>query len=403
MRYPSSSPSSSPGNSRTSRLLLWLFLLVGGYAGCAPMAETIGSLPQVQTRATPIEPESPAATATPSATARPTNTPQSTDTPSPTPTPQPTPTPTALTPQPILEIPLAGPATFGRPEYSGMAWYGEHLVLLPQYPGRFAAGDGALFVLDRAEIEAFVDGTHPGPLTPRPLPLDAPGLRAAFPGYEGFEAIAFAGDRVYLTVESSPPGGMVGWIVAGEVEPDLSRLLLDVASAVAIAPQADLSNMSDEAIVLWRRDEGITLHTIYEANGRQVNPAPVAHRFDAELAPLAPLPFAPIEYRITDATPADAEGRFWAINYFWPGDVKLKPGSDPLLQLLVSALPHVERLVEFQITTDAVAFTSTPPLYLELLESDARNWEGIARLGERGFLLITDTHPRTILAYVERP
>lgn len=284
-----------------------------------------------------------------------------------------------------------------------MAWYGDLLVLLPQYPGRFAAGDGALFVLDRAEITAFVSGENPGPLTPRPLPLDAPGLRAAFPGYEGFEAIAFAGDRVYLTVESSPPGGMVGWIVAGRVEPDQSRLFIDVESAVSIEPQADLGNMSDEAIVLWQHEEGVTLHTIYEANGRQVNPAPLLHRFDAELTPLTPLPFPSIEYRITDATPADGDGRFWAINYFWPGDIKLKPDSDPLLRLLVSSLPHVERLVEFQLGADGVTFAGAPPVYLELLESDARNWEGIVRLGDRGFLLITDTHPRTILAYVERP
>jgi hypothetical protein len=38
------------------------------------------------------------------------------------------------------------------------------------------------------------------------------------------------------------------------------------------------------------------------------------------------------------------------------------------------------------------------------LESDTpRNWEGIVRLDERGFLLMTDEDPDTILAFVPRP
>ena len=338
-----------------------------------------------------------------SATVYPTVTPFFTATPLPSAA-QPTATPAVSGPQPILEIPLAGPAASARTELSGLAWYGDHLVLLPQYPDRFASGDGALFVLDRAEIEAFVGGSLAGPLTPRLLPIDASGLRARFPGYQGLESLVFAGDRVYLTVESRPTDAMLGWIISGRVEPDLSRLRLDLASAAAIPPQSTIGNLSDEAIVLLGSGDDATLLTIYEANGRLINAQPVAHRFSANLTPLEPLPFPPVEYRITDATPTDGDGRFWTINYFYPGDVKLKPGRrESLLRLLVQSLPQVERLVEFQVTDDGVRFADTPPVYLELLEADARNWEGIVRLGERGFLLVTDYHPRTILAFVAKP
>lgn len=332
---------------------------------------------------------------------------------SPTPTPFPTvtpfvreptatPSPVPLRERPVVEIPLAGPAAIARAEFSGMAWYGDHLVLLPQFPNRFGSKDGALFVLDQAEIEAFLAGQIPGPLTPRPLPVNSPGLRAQIPGYEGFESIVFDGERVYLTVESSPSGGMMGWLLTGRVEPDLSALYIDVASAMPIPPQADLRNMTDEAVVLTGTGDEATLLTIYEANGRLINRSPVAHRFTASLTPLADLPFPALEYRITDATPADENGRFWAVNYFYPGDVKLKPGKDSLLRLLVQNLPQIERLVELQITEKGIRFTESPPIYLELLDADARNWEGIARLGDRGFLLVTDYHPRTILAYIER-
>jgi hypothetical protein len=38
---------------------------------------------------------------------------------------------------------------------------------------------------------------------------------------------------------------------------------------------------------------------------------------------------------------------------------------------------------------------------LELVsDDDTRNWEGLVRLDDYGFLLATDKYPRTILAFV---
>jgi hypothetical protein len=34
------------------------------------------------------------------------------------------------------------------------------------------------------------------------------------------------------------------------------------------------------------------------------------------------------------------------------------------------------------------------------MEEKSRNWEGLARLDKKGFLMIVDEHPRTILAFV---
>jgi len=42
-----------------------------------------------------------------------------------------------------------------------------------------------------------------------------------------------------------------------------------------------------------------------------------------------------------------------------------------------------------------------PPVELELIDAQtSRNWEGIARLDKRGFLVVTDEHPGTILAFI---
>ena len=66
--------------------------------------------------------------------------------------------------------------------------------------------------------------------------------------------------------------------------------------------------------------------------------------------------------------------------------------------------PGVERLLAFQFTEDGIVLAPLAPIQLQLLPDDeARNWEGIARLDERGFLLVTDKFPETILAFVANP
>ena len=118
------------------------------------------------------------------------------------------------------------------------------------------------------------------------------------------------------------------------------------------------------------------------------------------------LPFPTIEYRLTDATETDGEGRFWMINYLKDGGVKkLDPAPDELAAQYGLGLTHaeaqaVERLVEFQVTEEGVVRTHTPPIQLQLLDDQSRNWEGIVRLGQRGFLLMTDKYPETILGFV---
>ncbi|MGD8794675.1 MAG: hypothetical protein PVF47_19150, partial [Anaerolineae bacterium] len=133
-------------------LLLALCLLL---VACGPAATGTAMPP------TPTATPAPTGTHTP---LPPSATPAATDTAAPPSTAAPSPTDAAkATTLPaevaVRPIPLAGPAAQAEAEFSGMAWYGEHLVLLPQYPGRFEGGDdGALFTLPRAEIVAFLGG-----------------------------------------------------------------------------------------------------------------------------------------------------------------------------------------------------------------------------------------------------
>ncbi len=309
--------------------------------------------------------------------------------------------PAAVPEYPVTAIPLNGPVSQRNAEVSGMAWYGDWLILMPQYPD-FAnsGGDGFLYALRKADILAFLDGELEA-LLALEVPFTAPGLRQKVSGYEGFEAIAFRGDQVFMTIEARTVKGMRGYLAAGSIQPDLSTVTLDTAVLTEILPQNNIGNKSDEALFI----AGDRVVTLYETNGTAVNPAPVAHRFDTALTAVDAIPFPNIEYRVTDVTELDGNGRFWAINYFFPGDRELTVNADPLTAQSGQGVTHqqydyVERLIQFQYTDAGISFSGAPPIQLELIAQDARNWEGIVRLDERGFLLATDKFPTTILGFV---
>jgi len=304
---------------------------------------------------------------------------------------------------PVQVIQLNGPAAQADAELSGLTWYGDTLILMPENPNLYATADaaGMFFALSKAEVLAYLDASDPTPLTPTPIPLIAPDIPATIPGFDGFEAITFVGDRVFLTVEIWLPEEMRGEIVSGTVAPDLSAITLDLDHTVELLPQTDITNLSYESLL----PVGDQLVAIYEANGAGVNPQPYAYEVDQALTQTATIPFPNIDYRITDATPPDENGVFWAINYFFPADTELYTAHDPLAETYGQGathrlMPGVERLVAFQVGEEGITRVEQPPIQLLLTTPLSRNWEGIARLDERGFLLVTDRWPVTTFAFV---
>ncbi len=302
--------------------------------------------------------------------------------------------------QKIERILLVGGPELAEAEISGLAWHGDELVLLPQYPDRFG---GVVFVADRPDLEeAIRRGSKGEPVRVRRVPFDAPGLESVLPGFDGYEAIAFAGDDVYVAIETrSDPDHTVGWLLRGHASPGpLERITIDVSHRVRLAAQTDLGNTGYEAITV----AGDRVIALYEANG-DINPRPRALAFDRALMPLGELPMAEIEYRVTDATAVDERGRFWVANYHWPGS-PWQPGVCRLTEQYGRGESHarcntVERLVELEITGSRIAPTARPPILFELIDDQhARNWEGVVRMPGGGFLVMTDEHPASILAYV---
>lgn len=301
----------------------------------------------------------------------------------------------------VAQIELAGPVASSQAEVSGMAWCGDNLILLPQFPDQFKEdGVGRVFSIPESVLSDYLSGGTATPIEPQKIVFDTAGLPQALSGFEGFEAIVFDQGVVYVTVETRQSGGMMGYLLKGTVSEDCSAITLDPDSRQELPPQADLSNMTDETIVIY----GDQLYTFYEANGINVNPEPVAHVFDLDLNPLGTVSFPSIEYRVTDATTVAEDGTFWVINYFYPGDTKLKPGDDQLALTYGIGLSHqtaeqVERLVRMQLSDDGIEILDQEPIYLVLDSEESFNWEGLVRMGD-GFLMVTDEYPTTILGYV---
>lgn len=286
-------------------------------------------------------------------------------------------------------------------EYSGMGWFGDYLVLLPQYPeGKDFSRKPNLFAIAKQDLLAAI--TDPDLELPvRDIPIENSDLRSVIKGFEGFESILFVDQNVYMTIESRAGDPMMGYLIRGVVNGDLESITLDVNSIVELRPFSSELNATFEGMTYWNG----SLYVMYEHNSMRNVKQPVAYQINPDLENIREIPFPVISYRITDATISDVYGKFWVMNYFFPGDTHLAVDQDSLVEEYGEGKTHaendpVERLVQLRIENDQISRIDQPPTYLQLLDNDiARNWEGLVMLDNLGFLLITDSFPGSVLGF----
>jgi hypothetical protein len=306
-------------------------------------------------------------------------------------------------------IDIEGPLADRHAEISGMAWYEDTLIIMPQFPDRFAEGPNlGFFGIPKSHIRGLIEGLAEGPLDPRLFTCHAPGLAGIVRGFDGLEAIGMIGNRSFFTVEAEDDTSMAGYLVSGIANTDNGEhVALDLSRVTPIPLGVNIPNIAEESIIM----DGDRVITLSEANGKNVNPLPMAKVFDLEANFVGQLPMPQIEYRVTDATDLDENDRFWVINYYYPPEGrKIKPAPDPELARFgdpasFDPLDCIERLVELQLVRDRcgdfIERTETPPINLELLpDRECRNWEALVRLDDLGFLIMTDKFPTTLLAFV---
>ncbi|MFZ3070725.1 MAG: hypothetical protein WA110_06355 [Anaerolineaceae bacterium] len=286
-------------------------------------------------------------------------------------------------------------------EFSGLAWYQDNLILLPQYPNRQQKdGLGQIYSIEKSTLLEYIADPDGRPVEFTSILFDDGGLSESLKSFEGFEAIVFNDDQVYLTIETRNGNPMMGYLVRGLVASD--KITLDPESLVELPSQANFSNASDEAVTIF---DG-KIYTFFEDNGETQNPDPKAHVFTSEMAIDSMITFPQIEYRVTDATEVQPDGTFWVMNYFYPGDTHLAAASDPIADKFGKGPTHqasesVERILELTLTDGQIVLSDAAPIQFHLLaDGESRNWEGLARLDDVGFIVVTDKFPETILGFV---
>ncbi|MCF6269291.1 MAG: hypothetical protein L3J41_06265 [Melioribacteraceae bacterium] len=293
----------------------------------------------------------------------------------------------------LTHIQLEGDLAERRLEASGLTWYKDNLIILPQFPHKWDDQfDGAIYFIPKERIESYLNGENRNPIKGEKILFAAEGLdEIGKRKGSGYEAITFIDDSVYLSIESVNGGESTSYIVSGVINFEERKITLNANSKIEVESQTGIHNMGEETILTYNA----SVFSIHEANGANVNELPTAAKLNENLKEKEKISFPNIEYRITDATSADTVGKFFAINYFFPGEFdKLKPNLSEEEKDYA-----IEQILEFQILDGKIIRTKKAPIVIQKGKSKkGSNWEGIVKLNE-GFLMITDMFPETVLVY----
>lgn len=333
----------------------------------------------------------------------------------------------------IEEIAVSWPNGDSILEFSGMDWYKNHLIIMPQRKQfmeevllkKNGESKTEFYYIPKQMISKYLEqGNNDKSICPFKLKVSVKGfsnLSCLCNGkleFEGFEAIAFHQEKniVFLTIEANINKIMKGFLVRGEIDPDTLCINVDLYNwkPVKIPMNVKIENFSYETLLVTDKK----VIAIYEANGEKVNSSPKAYVYDLKLENSNPISFPNIDYRITDATAPDQDYCFWCINYYWPGEKeKLLPPENDSIESYCNITPPsrqsteiIERLVEFKYKKSKIELVncSIIPIKQESRNPKCgRNWEGIVRFEDTkskkdGFLVVTDQYPRTIFGFVSK-
>ena len=294
---------------------------------------------------------------------------------------------------------IGGPMKNSDEEISGMDWYNDNLILLPENL------NGYVFAIKKTELDLRISGNDTTTIFPEQIKFNTPNYKELVPGFDSFEAIAFRGYEVYLTIEIRFVDSMSCLLARGHIDEKTLEITVPEQNLTVIDVPTFVDNMSYESLVVDKN----RVIAIFEANGDSLIKAPYALSINSSANDIKKYPLSSINYRIADATRIDKNNRFWVINYFFPGDRKvLKPSNDILASRYGNGPSHsrssrVERLVEYEIKNEKVSLTKSAPIEIELEgEKTSRKWEALARYGNEGFLIATDKYPKphTLLAFL---
>ncbi len=294
-------------------------------------------------------------------------------------------------------LPLPAAISSVNEEFSGMAWSGNRLYLLPQYGNHketLLDGPFSIYSLDEAELSNVIEGKDSALTTYRHLSVknldQLPDSVKKF--YQGFEAITIIDNQVFLAMETHDEYDYC-FLLKGILDVQRHEITIDPHHYIALKRYPYIFNAGFESLTYLQDQK--KLMVVFEFNamatggiGYLVDPS-----FNHEPKPVN-IPFLP--FRITDMASTD-KGRIYAINYYWEGDYKsylnnnvIRNPEETLKKWIADPLDSLKTKSYARLVTRK-KWNSKKWEQVTSFHHKYTNWEGLA-LYKNGALVITDAN-----------
>ncbi len=154
----------------------------------------------------------------------------------------------------IVKLNLSGALQERELEASGLSWYKDKLIILPQFPHKWEYQfDGALFYIHQKRIKNYLNRVDTTALEGEKLHFIAKGLDDIGKAYgSGYEAITFIDDTVFVSIESINRSKSTDYVVRGIIDFENKKVILDATTKHEVKSQTDIHNMGEETIFVYK-------------------------------------------------------------------------------------------------------------------------------------------------------
>jgi len=152
---------------------------------------------------------------------------------------------------------IDGPMKNSDEEISGMDWYYDNLILLPENLNGYA------FVIKKTEIDSRINKIDTTAIRPQKIKFNTPDYKNTVPGFDSFESIAFRGYEVYVTIEIKFDDSMSCLLARGHIDERSLEITIPEQTLTTLTVPSYVDNMSFESLII-NKDRIIAL---FEANG----------------------------------------------------------------------------------------------------------------------------------------
>ena len=141
----------------------------------------------------------------------------------------------------VVKLPLNEFTSDRNLEFSGLCWYKDYLVMLPQYPSKIKGGN--FFYLSKSNIIESIK--NQSPLEPKLIKVNLEGLEQ-YEGFgSGYEAVIFNKDTLFASIEYYKGDETVSLIVKGIIDSNKMTIDFDEKTLLELPNNSGLENFSE--------------------------------------------------------------------------------------------------------------------------------------------------------------